>query len=66
MALDNGAKCDFDEVKTNLKVDLVSLTIFVEKIKELKQQIKYKERTWLQTQGKLQVEKVDCLLCDVN
>jgi len=66
VALDNGAKCDFDEVKTNLEVDLVSLTIFVEKIKELKQQIRYKERTWLRTQGKLQVAKVDCLLCDVN
>ncbi len=66
MALDNGAKCDFDEVKTNLEVDLVFLTIFVKKIKELKQQIRYKERTWLQTQGKLQVAKVDCLLCDVN
>jgi hypothetical protein len=37
VALDNGAKCDFDEVKTNLLVDLVSLTIFAEKIKELKQ-----------------------------
>ncbi len=23
VALDNGAKCDFDEVKTNLEVDLV-------------------------------------------
>ncbi len=66
MALDNGAKCDFDEVKTNLEVDLVFLTIFVKKIKELKQKIRYKERTWLQTQGKLQVAKVDCLLCDVN
>jgi hypothetical protein len=66
VALDNGAKCDFDEVKTNLEVDLVFLTIFVKKIKELKQQIRYKERTWLQTQGKLQVAKVDCLLCDVN
>jgi hypothetical protein len=66
VALDNGAKCDFDEVKTNLEVDLVFLTIFVKKIKELKQKIRYKERTWLQTQGKLQVAKVDCLLCDVN
>jgi hypothetical protein len=65
VALDNGAKCDFDVVKANLEIALVSLIIFLEKIEELKQQIRYKERTWLQTQGKLQVAKVDCLLCDV-
>jgi hypothetical protein len=65
VALDNGTKCDFDAVKTNLEVALVSLTIFLKKIDELKQQIRYEERTWLQTQGKLQVTKVDYLLCDV-
>ncbi len=59
VALDNGTKCDFDAVKANLEVALVSLNIFVEKIEELKQQIRSKERTWFQTQGKLQVDKVD-------
>jgi hypothetical protein len=40
VALDNGTKCDFDAVKANLEVALVSLNIFVEKIEELKQQIR--------------------------
>jgi hypothetical protein len=50
VALDNGAKFDLDVMKVNLEVALISLTIFVEKIEELKQQIRFKERTSLQTQ----------------
>jgi hypothetical protein len=66
VALNNGAKCDLDVVKANFEVALIFKTIFVEKIEKLKQQIRYKRKTWLQTQGKLQATKVDYLFCDAK
>ncbi len=66
MALDGQAKCDLDVVKVNFKVALVSSNFFAERINELKQQVQYEEKIWLQTQGKLQTTEVDCLLCDAK
>ncbi len=66
VALDGSTKCDFDVMKVNFKVALGFSTISVERIEELKQQVPYEERTWMQTQGKLQVAKVECILCDVK
>lgn len=66
MALDGSAKCDLDAVKVDFEVALGSSTISIERIENLKQQVWYEEKSWMQTQGKLQVAKVECLLCDAK
>jgi hypothetical protein len=53
MALDGQTKCDLDVVKANLEVALVSSNVSTKNINELKQQVQYEGRTWLQTQKKL-------------
>lgn len=53
MALDGSTKCDLDAMKVDLEVALGSSTTSVERIEELRQQVRYEERTWMQTKGKL-------------
>ncbi len=49
MALDGSVKCDLDAMKANCEVALSYSIIFVERIEELRQQVRYEEITWMQT-----------------